>query len=276
MGPALVQLGWLHPTMPLVASQVNITLLDINDNHPTWKDAPYYINLVEMTPPDSDVTTVSGGTAEMPGYPSERCLPFSHGPYGPTHVGLIDLMFPSGLAPGAEFQKLSCMVRAVRGRREALTQSSGTLSEGTAGSPRDSAKATRVSSALTPQDPGHPLRRAPTYPWQGAHPSFKWCTLQPCPQHLSSTSSVTAVMSLGQLPAGWPQGYPRKGCEVQPGTFWHGIFQVWLAPVHAECCMQDAHRLGRGVEGMWPKPQLSRMEASILGKLKKARVEHPA
>ncbi|XP_057164478.1 cadherin-23 [Ursus arctos] len=37
---------------------VNITLLDINDNHPTWKDAPYYINLVEMTPPDSDVTTV--------------------------------------------------------------------------------------------------------------------------------------------------------------------------------------------------------------------------
>ena len=47
--------------MPLAASQVNITLLDINDNHPTWKDAPYYINLVEMTPPDSDVTTVSGG-----------------------------------------------------------------------------------------------------------------------------------------------------------------------------------------------------------------------
>ena len=49
------------PQCPLVASQVNITLLDINDNHPTWKDAPYYINLVEMTPPDSDVTTVSGG-----------------------------------------------------------------------------------------------------------------------------------------------------------------------------------------------------------------------
>ncbi|XP_048194924.1 cadherin-23 isoform X2 [Perognathus longimembris pacificus] len=37
---------------------VNVTLLDINDNHPIWKDAPYYINLVEMTPPDSDVTTV--------------------------------------------------------------------------------------------------------------------------------------------------------------------------------------------------------------------------
>ncbi|KFO36969.1 Cadherin-23 [Fukomys damarensis] len=37
---------------------VNVTLLDINDNHPAWKDAPYHINLVEMTPPDSDVTTV--------------------------------------------------------------------------------------------------------------------------------------------------------------------------------------------------------------------------
>lgn len=49
------------PTVPRVAPQVNVTLLDINDNHPTWKDAPYYINLVEMTPPDSDVTTVGGG-----------------------------------------------------------------------------------------------------------------------------------------------------------------------------------------------------------------------
>lgn len=81
--------------MPLVASQVNITLLDINDNHPTWKDAPYYINLVEMTPPDSDVTTVSGGeTAELPGCPSEECLPSSHEPYGPAHVGLMHLVFP--------------------------------------------------------------------------------------------------------------------------------------------------------------------------------------
>lgn len=43
-----------------MALQVNVTLLDINDNPPRWKDAPYYINLVEMTPPDSDVTTVSG------------------------------------------------------------------------------------------------------------------------------------------------------------------------------------------------------------------------
>lgn len=54
-------LSRVSPSPPPVASQVNVTLLDINDNHPTWKDAPYYINLVEMTPPDSDVTTVSGG-----------------------------------------------------------------------------------------------------------------------------------------------------------------------------------------------------------------------
>ncbi|KAK2545140.1 hypothetical protein Q9966_001400 [Columba livia] len=38
-------------------AMVNITLLDINDNYPTWKDEPYFINLVEMTPPNSDVTT---------------------------------------------------------------------------------------------------------------------------------------------------------------------------------------------------------------------------
>lgn len=52
-----------------MAPQVNVTLLDINDNHPTWKDAPYYINLVEMTPPDSDVTTVRGGGCGTPGLP---------------------------------------------------------------------------------------------------------------------------------------------------------------------------------------------------------------
>ncbi|NXD68781.1 CAD23 protein, partial [Eolophus roseicapillus] len=39
-------------------AMVNVTLLDINDNYPTWKDEPYFINLVEMTPPNSDVTTV--------------------------------------------------------------------------------------------------------------------------------------------------------------------------------------------------------------------------
>ncbi|XP_069741657.1 cadherin-23 isoform X3 [Narcine bancroftii] len=38
---------------------VNITLLDINDNRPVWKDEPYLVNVVEMSPADTDVITVS-------------------------------------------------------------------------------------------------------------------------------------------------------------------------------------------------------------------------
>ena len=59
---------------------MNITLLDINDNHPTWKDAPYYINLVEMTPPDSDVTTVSGGGSRASRWLFKECLPLPFAP----------------------------------------------------------------------------------------------------------------------------------------------------------------------------------------------------
>lgn len=79
-----MQPGSVHPTVPLVVSQVNITLLDINDNHPTWKDAPYYINLVEMTPPDSDVTTVRGGGTGN----SRSALPRGVCPSGMSSVGL--------------------------------------------------------------------------------------------------------------------------------------------------------------------------------------------
>lgn len=83
---------------------MNITLLDINDNHPTWKDAPYYINLVEMTPPDSDVTTVSGGgTAEC----QAALLRASA---MPAHEGPTGFLLPSEPAHGADFRKLSCMV----------------------------------------------------------------------------------------------------------------------------------------------------------------------
>uniref|UniRef100_A0A4W3GSY5 Cadherin-related 23 n=1 Tax=Callorhinchus milii TaxID=7868 RepID=A0A4W3GSY5_CALMI len=38
---------------------VNITLLDMNDNHPLWKDEPYLVNVVEMSPAHTDVITVS-------------------------------------------------------------------------------------------------------------------------------------------------------------------------------------------------------------------------
>lgn len=85
--------------LPLMASvdhstlcgpQVNVTLLDINDNHPTWKDAPYYINLVEMTPPDSDVTTVS--TARQPC--QGRCISTMTPPSLPCGLlGLLGVSF---------------------------------------------------------------------------------------------------------------------------------------------------------------------------------------
>lgn len=39
--------------------QVNITLSDINDNAPVWRDEPYLVNVVEMSPIDTDVVTVS-------------------------------------------------------------------------------------------------------------------------------------------------------------------------------------------------------------------------
>ncbi|CAH2321279.1 cadherin-23 isoform X2 [Pelobates cultripes] len=50
--------GGVGSNQKIGIATVNITLLDINDNAPQWKDEPYLVNLVEMTPPDSDVTTV--------------------------------------------------------------------------------------------------------------------------------------------------------------------------------------------------------------------------
>lgn len=62
--PGLGNLSLLQQLYFLGLPQVNITLLDINDNYPTWKDEPYFINLVEMTPPNSDVTTVRVGQGD--------------------------------------------------------------------------------------------------------------------------------------------------------------------------------------------------------------------
>lgn len=39
--------------------QVNITILDINDNAPVWRDEPYHANVVEMSPINTDVISVS-------------------------------------------------------------------------------------------------------------------------------------------------------------------------------------------------------------------------
>lgn len=38
---------------------MNITILDINDNAPVWRDEPYHANVVEMSPINTDVITVS-------------------------------------------------------------------------------------------------------------------------------------------------------------------------------------------------------------------------
>lgn len=81
--PHLGKLYLLQQLHFLGLPQVNITLLDINDNYPTWKDEPYFINLVEMTPPNSDVTTVrvrqgdgcTEGLAGLKGVTSKRVSP---------------------------------------------------------------------------------------------------------------------------------------------------------------------------------------------------------
>ncbi|RXM29774.1 Cadherin-23 [Acipenser ruthenus] len=50
--------GGVGPTQKTGIATVNITLLDINDNPPAWRDEPYQVNVVEMSPIDTDVVTV--------------------------------------------------------------------------------------------------------------------------------------------------------------------------------------------------------------------------
>lgn len=50
-----------HPHLSTISlfPQVNVTILDINDNAPLWRDEPYNANVVEMSPINTDVITVS-------------------------------------------------------------------------------------------------------------------------------------------------------------------------------------------------------------------------
>uniref|UniRef100_A0A8C9TL15 Cadherin-related 23 n=1 Tax=Scleropages formosus TaxID=113540 RepID=A0A8C9TL15_SCLFO len=50
--------GGVGPLQKTGIATVNITLLDINDNPPVWRDEPYEVNVVEMSPADTDVVTV--------------------------------------------------------------------------------------------------------------------------------------------------------------------------------------------------------------------------
>ncbi|XP_045556594.1 cadherin-23 [Salmo salar] len=50
--------GGVGPLQKTGIATVNITILDINDNAPMWRDEPYHANVVEMSPMDTDVISV--------------------------------------------------------------------------------------------------------------------------------------------------------------------------------------------------------------------------
>uniref|UniRef100_A0A7N6BHQ7 Cadherin-23 n=1 Tax=Anabas testudineus TaxID=64144 RepID=A0A7N6BHQ7_ANATE len=50
--------GGVGPQQKTGIATVNITILDINDNAPVWRDEPYYANVVEMSPINTDVISV--------------------------------------------------------------------------------------------------------------------------------------------------------------------------------------------------------------------------
>ncbi|KAM6956869.1 cadherin-23-like, partial [Tautogolabrus adspersus] len=47
--------GGVGPQQKTGIATVNITILDINDNAPVWRDEPYHTNVVEMSPINTDV-----------------------------------------------------------------------------------------------------------------------------------------------------------------------------------------------------------------------------
>uniref|UniRef100_A0A4W4GSM4 Cadherin-23 n=1 Tax=Electrophorus electricus TaxID=8005 RepID=A0A4W4GSM4_ELEEL len=50
--------GGVGPLQKTGIATVNITILDINDNAPVWRDEPYLANVVEMSPINTDVISV--------------------------------------------------------------------------------------------------------------------------------------------------------------------------------------------------------------------------
>ncbi|XP_068597669.1 cadherin-23 [Brachionichthys hirsutus] len=50
--------GGVGPQQKIGIATVNITILDINDNAPAWRDEPYHTNVVEMSPVNTDVFSV--------------------------------------------------------------------------------------------------------------------------------------------------------------------------------------------------------------------------
>ncbi|TRY86763.1 hypothetical protein DNTS_008300 [Danionella cerebrum] len=75
--------GGVGPQQKTGIATVNITVLDINDNAPMWRDEPYQANVVEMSPIDTDVFTV---LAVDPDYGDNGTVVYSINPDNPFYT----------------------------------------------------------------------------------------------------------------------------------------------------------------------------------------------
>uniref|UniRef100_A0A8C2JA51 Cadherin-23 n=1 Tax=Cyprinus carpio TaxID=7962 RepID=A0A8C2JA51_CYPCA len=75
--------GGVGPQQKTGIATVNITILDINDNAPIWRDEPYQANVVEMSPIDTDVITV---LAVDPDYGDNGMVVYSINPENPFYT----------------------------------------------------------------------------------------------------------------------------------------------------------------------------------------------
>ncbi|XP_048060461.1 cadherin-23 isoform X2 [Megalobrama amblycephala] len=75
--------GGVGPQQKTGIATVNITILDINDNAPLWRDEPYQANVVEMSPIDTDVITV---LAVDPDYGDNGTVVYSINPENPFYT----------------------------------------------------------------------------------------------------------------------------------------------------------------------------------------------
>uniref|UniRef100_A0A672MPM9 Cadherin-23 n=1 Tax=Sinocyclocheilus grahami TaxID=75366 RepID=A0A672MPM9_SINGR len=75
--------GGVGPQQKTGIATVNITILDINDNAPMWRDEPYQANVVEMSPIDTDVITV---LAVDPDYGDNGMVVYSINPGNPFYT----------------------------------------------------------------------------------------------------------------------------------------------------------------------------------------------
>ncbi|XP_076141861.1 cadherin-23 [Alosa pseudoharengus] len=75
--------GGVGPLQKTGIATVNVTILDINDNAPMWRDEPYLANVVEMSPINTDVITV---LAVDPDYGDNGTVAYSIRPPNPFYT----------------------------------------------------------------------------------------------------------------------------------------------------------------------------------------------